>query len=152
MTESERPTVVIGAAEAGTVTISALGRVHGSASDFWDGNWLHTPVDIAVGGFTGDIPASLRAEEFRAFREELERVYADLTGTATLKSMEDWLHLTVAVEARGLITVTGRAIDAHGSGNQLHFRIRGLDQSYLPPVISALIALEEAFPVLGTPQ
>ena len=145
------PQVVIGEADAGTVTIGVLGRMHGSASDYWDGNWLVTPVEIVAGGFTGEIPANLRAEEFRAFREELERLYADLNGTATLKSMEDWLHLTVTAESRGLIAVTGRAIDAHGSGNQLTFRIRGLDQSYLPSIISALLAIEDAFPVVGTP-
>jgi hypothetical protein len=143
--------VVIGEADAGTVTIRALGRMHGSASDYWDGNWLVTPVEIVAGGFTGEIPANLRAEEFRVFRAELERLYADLHGAATLKSMEDWLHLTVTAESRGLISVTGRAIDAHGSGNQLTFRIRGLDQSYLPSIIDALLALEDAFPVVGTP-
>jgi hypothetical protein len=34
-------------------------------------------------------------------------------------------------------------------GNTLHFVMEGLDQTDIPPLVNALVAVEERFPVLG---
>ncbi|WP_275293410.1 hypothetical protein [Amycolatopsis sp. La24] len=54
--------VAIGAAHGDRLVIYVLGRMHTGAVDFWDGNWLFSPVDLVVGGFSARVPAGLRAE------------------------------------------------------------------------------------------
>jgi hypothetical protein len=150
MSEIElRPEVVVGRPEGDHLSIRVLGRLHSSADDFWDGNWLVTPIEVVAGGFRGECGASLRAEELRGFREALERVHASLDGEAVLQSMETWLTLRLAVDRSGRVVVTGRVVDRLGSSNELSFRIEGLDQSDLPAMLEALQEIETFFPVVG---
>jgi hypothetical protein len=143
--------VTIGTADGDRVTISVLGRMHGDATDFWDGNWLISPIEVHVGSFAGRISAGLRSDEIQGFREDLERVYRDLHGTARLTSMEEWLDLTMTITATGQFEVAGRMIDNPGSGNELRFEIDGLDQSHAPELIDGLLTLQRAYPVVGLP-
>ena len=56
------------------------------------------------------------------------------------------------VRSNGRLTVTGRATDRLGDdGNQLTFKIGGLDQSYLQGIIDGLVEIEAFFPVVGRP-
>jgi len=146
-----RPCIVVGRDSGDHVAIHVLGRMHTGADDFWDGNWLVTPVEIAVGDFSGEIGAALRAEEFRAFRQGLQKLSAAMSGQAELASMEEWLTLSVAVEPSGRLSVRGRARDRLVGGNALSFRIDDLDQSDLPAIIDALEEVEVFFPVVGSP-
>ncbi|WAL66480.1 hypothetical protein ORV05_01255 [Amycolatopsis cynarae] len=141
--------VVIGSASGDRVAIEVLGRLHSGATDFWDGNWLLSPIEVAAGGFTGKIPASLRADELLSFREELEKAYEGFGGVARLDSMEEWLSLTVRVKRSGHVEIDGVAKDRISSGNRLSFHIADLDQTDLPALIDALAAIEAEFPVLG---
>jgi hypothetical protein len=72
------PQVVIGPDNGDHLTIQILGRLHPGASDFWDGNWLATPVRVVAGGFRAEVGAALRCEELGQFREALEKLYASL--------------------------------------------------------------------------
>jgi hypothetical protein len=147
--DGDETSVTIGSKAGDRLIITVVGRMHIDATDFSDGNWLFSPVDVAAGGFTARVPAGLRAEELRAFREELAKAYDDFGGVARLKSMEDWLELTVTVAKSGKVAVEGLAIDGHGTGNKLSFRIGDLDQSELPAIVDALSAIEAEFPVVG---
>ena len=73
MTMGEMPSVLIGRAQSDHVRITIAGRMH-SASDYREGNWLDSPIEIRAGSFSGHLPAGLRAEELLAFRSELERL------------------------------------------------------------------------------
>jgi hypothetical protein len=147
MTE-QPPEILIGRDRDG-VRVRILGRMHPGAEDYDDGNWLVTPVQIRVGGFSGEIGADLRADEFKRFRQELERVYATLSGSAALASMDGWLSLNVSCLANGSLKVEGTASDRPGLGNSLEFKIPDMDQSFLPPLIDSLRDCERAYPVLG---
>jgi hypothetical protein len=57
------------------------------STDYWDGNWLHAPVEIAVGGIHAYKQAGLRADDLRRFREQLQKVYKALDSQARL----DWI-------------------------------------------------------------
>lgn len=131
------------------VLIRVLGRMHPGCTDFWDGNGLTSPIHVQVGGFTARLDAGLRAEELRNFRMTLERVYADVKGSATLSSLEHWIELTVECHPTGSLSISGIAADDPGMWNTLHFVIEGLDQTDIPPLVDALVAAEERFPVLG---
>ncbi|MFI9556169.1 WapI family immunity protein [Nonomuraea endophytica] len=81
--------VVIGRSkQADHVEIRVIGRMHPGTADFWDGNWLTSPVLVHVGGFTAKIAAGPRSEELRDFRVDLQRVYREVRGRAVLSSME----------------------------------------------------------------
>jgi hypothetical protein len=97
------------------------------------------------------LAAGLRVEELRRFREGLERVYADIAGTAVLESVQDWLTLRVTCRGNGSLEVTGVARDEPGIGNRLEFTVDGMDQTYLPPLIEALRRCEQRHPLLGRP-
>ena len=144
-------TVVIGHSEGDRFSMRVLGRLHVGADDFWDGNWLITPLEVVAGRFTASVGASLRAEELRDLRLALEQLEADLQGEATLESMEGWLSLSLEVGSSGRLAVRGVVIDRLGSSNRLMFVIEGLDQSSLRGVIEELGEVERRFPVMGAP-
>ncbi|WP_452465188.1 WapI family immunity protein [Nonomuraea recticatena] len=70
-------------------------------------------------------------------------------GSATLSSIEHWIELTVECHPTGSLSVSGIVADDPGMRNTLHFVVEGLDQTDLPPLVDALVAVEERFPVLG---
>jgi hypothetical protein len=117
-----------------------------------------TPITVKAGPFSAEIgAATLRADELRSFRVGLEQVYRFEPVEAVLQSMEHWLAVRVRMLSRGRLAIEG---DAWGfgqagweaaRGNWLHFEFDGLDQSFLPAVISDLQAIEAAYPILGTP-
>lgn len=146
-----RPEVLIGRPNGDHISIRVVGRMHPHADDYWDGNWLVTPIDIVAGGFHGSVAGALRADELKAFRDELFRLHETLQGSATLESMEQWLSLVVVVSSGGGVDVTGNLVDAIGIGNRLTFRLGELDQSDLPSIIDALEDVQMLFPVIGTP-
>ena len=151
MNGERRPEVVVGDPAGDHLSIRVIGRLHPGSDDFWDGNWLATPIDVVVGKFRGTIGASLRADELQRFREALKKLHALLDGEAVLESMENWLTLKITAEPSGRLVITGRVADRLGDGNRLTFWIEGVDQSYLPAMVDALGEIETYFPVLGSP-
>jgi hypothetical protein len=145
-----QPSVTIGTA-GDRLTISVERRMHPGHGDFWDGNWLISPVTIVVGGFTGRISAGLRSEELVSFRAGLEAIHDSLTGEAKLDSLEGWVTLTLTGDGAGHVSVDGAVNDRPGMGNELRFRLE-LDQTYLPEIIDDLRRIESAFPVLDQPR
>jgi hypothetical protein len=124
-------------------------------TDFWDGNWLRAQITVVASPWAGSYRASLRTEEFAAFREQLQRLYDDPAGSeARFESMEPWLRFGVQRTDRlGHIEVRGEArvepfIEDH---NVLKFTLE-IDQSYLPHALDELASLLAAYPVLGSPD
>jgi hypothetical protein len=141
--------IEIGDSGHGYLAICVVGWMHPGASDYWDGNWLISPIEVSIGGFRAAVPAGLRMEELVRFRESLEEVYSSLRGQAVLESMEGWLELRIAADRLGNLRATAVLLDRPGSANKLTFAIEGLDQSHLPAVVAALRAAEAKFPVRG---
>lgn len=139
-------------ADGEAISIGVVGRMHPEAEDYWDGNWLVTPVEVKVSGFTAVVPAGLRAEELARFRRELEVLYTSLRGEAVLESMEGWVQLRITADSRGRICARGAVVDRPGSSNRLQFQMDGLDQTDLPQVVAGLRAVEASFPVRGRPD
>ncbi|MYW97736.1 hypothetical protein G3I59_45800 [Amycolatopsis rubida] len=142
-------TVTFGAARGDRLVIAVHGRAHPGADDFWDGNWLVSPIEIVSGGFTARLAAGLRANELREFRRELAAC-AESGGSARLTSLEDWLDLTVTV-ADGRVEAEGVAVAEHSSGNRLSFRLEGIEYARLAEAVAGLSAIEASYPVLGLP-
>ena len=144
------PSIVFGSEVGEHVAIDVTRREFPESTDYWDGNWLVSPIDVFVGGFSGHVDAGLRAEELRGFRNSLEQLYETLTGEAVLESMEDWVRLTFVGDGIGHIAVSGYVRDEPGISNELHFHL-AIDQTFLPGIIASLSGVEAGYPVLGKP-
>jgi hypothetical protein len=103
-----------------------------------------------TGGFRGAFRASLRTDEFVRFREQLGLLYENLDGRAEFQSMERWLSIRVSGDGRGHFEADCEARDDPSFGNALRFTLH-FDQTELPVILRGLAALEEAFPVKGSP-
>jgi hypothetical protein len=145
------PQLVVGRPSGDYLTVSVLGRAHPGTDDYWDGNWLFSPITASLGSFTAQLYAQLRVDELQAFRHGLQRIDRDLQGEATLTSIEHWVSLTVACQSNGTLALTGELDDVLGPGNLLRFAMDDLDQTDLPNMISALETIEQAYPLLGQP-
>ena len=132
-----------------SVRIRVRGRKHPEAADSSDGNWLVSPITVRVGGFLGQVPAGLRAEELVRFREGLEHIAQVGSGTAVLHSIEEWLSLAVVLQPSGVLDVSGAADDQPGIGNTLRFTLPPVDSDRLDAWVAALRACEEAYPPLA---
>ncbi|MEU8104615.1 hypothetical protein AB0C18_12940 [Nonomuraea muscovyensis] len=142
--------IVIGRSkQADHVAIRIVGRMHPGATDFWDGNWLTSLILVRVGGFVAKIDAGLRVEELRDFRVQLQRVYAEVRGRAVLASLEHWVELVMECHPTGSLSISGTVADDPSMGNTLRFEVEGLDQTDIPAIIDALVAVDERFPVQG---
>jgi len=84
--------IVIGSASSAQIILAPRHRTHVGATDYWDGNWVNCTVSVRAGGFRGEYIASLRAEEFTAFRADLERLHRDLGGAGGFhfRNPEKW--------------------------------------------------------------
>ncbi|EIV94592.1 hypothetical protein FraQA3DRAFT_4354 [Frankia sp. QA3] len=149
--EDDRSEIVIGRRGSDHVLIQVLGRMHPGAADYWDGNWLTSPITARLRGFTVDLAAALRTDELRSFRKQLQRIHRKVRGRAELVSMEEWINLGMRCERNGHLVVGGELSEDSMARNTLRFSLPGLDQTDLPPLIDALLLVEQRFPVIGRP-
>ncbi|MCK9901172.1 hypothetical protein MXD63_13915 [Frankia sp. Cpl3] len=141
--------IIVGRRSSDHVLIRVVGRMFPEVGDYWDGNWLTSPITARLRGFTADLDAALRGDELRSFREQLQCVHRKICGRAELVSTEEWIALNVLCERNGHLTVGGELGDGSATRNKLLFSLPGLDQTDLPPLIDALLAVEQRFPVVG---
>lgn len=134
--------------------------VHGGGSelwiDVWPGTnptdeagytWRRASADATLGRFRAHIPGQeVLIEDLTEFHRELERLYRDLTGTASLSTLEGWLTVDFHGDGSGRLAITGELVDrSTGSdGNRLTFTIPDYDQTFLPDLIADLRQTIEA--------
>ena len=128
--------------------VAPLSRLH-DADDYWDGNWLHSQIEVRVGGFSACYPGALRVDEFESFHQELASIYEILKGKAGFWSMEEWLSIDVKGDGRGHFNARCEATDEPGIGNKLKFQLT-FDQTEIPGIIRGLQSILEAFPLRGS--
>jgi hypothetical protein len=143
--------ITIGLTGNDHLTLRVEGRAHPGTVDYWDGNWMITPISVRVGGFTAEIAATLRMDEIHRFKRGLMYINQNLEGTANLASMELWIDLTVRCESNGHLSVSGDVIENPATDTHLEFEIDHLDRTMLPGWIASLDAIEREFPILGRP-
>jgi hypothetical protein len=95
------PDLLLGSMASDHVAIWVESRPFGEAQDFWDSNWLVTPIEVQAGSFTARVAAMLRADEQRRFRLGLEAIDGLAAREATFESLEDWLRLQVTMASVG---------------------------------------------------
>jgi hypothetical protein len=128
--------------------------VHGSQfpdlSDYWDGNWLQVTARVeASGAWVEASGAFLRTDELASFVEQVEALDSTLAGMAELACMEP--QLRILLEGNGLGHINARIDLTPDNVNQSHRSHFGTDQTWLRPLLSALEAILEKYPVRGLP-
>jgi hypothetical protein len=118
--------------------------IHGwereDSSNSWDANWLRiTARQKSVGSTVTISGAIIQAMDISRFLLEIEELYKNLTGEASLHSYEP--NLKVVLEAKGLghIEMIVHITPDHMS--QQHRFQSEIDQSYLPNATAALKAI-----------
>jgi hypothetical protein len=113
-----------------------------------DANWLTGEAELTASeSFSGTQAVALRTDELAVFRDELERLVAQLDGEATLSHMEGQVGCTIRLSA-GAGEFSGFVRQNVGA----ELRVKGrTDQSYLQGALRDFDALTRAFPVKGDP-
>ncbi len=95
--------------------------------------------------FRAKCDVAWQTTELHAFYESLRAVLDELTGTATLTTIEDQVELTLELKS-GKGTLTGR-IEAHAIAS-LEFEA-ATDQTFLADTLTALRAVVAKYPYRG---
>jgi hypothetical protein len=138
-------TIRVGGEQAEFLAITILGRSHPHARDRWDGNWVRAAVEVAAGGFRGEVGGDLRAEELASLHRAIARLAESIAGEARFTTMEDWLSIVVTGDRHGHVELAGEVRDQPGVGNTLAFRL-ALDQTHLGPMVDQLGRVVSEFP------
>jgi hypothetical protein len=149
---SAEPDLLLGSLRGDHVAVWVESRPYREAPDFWDANWLVTPIAVRAGAFQARVPATLRADEFQRFRLGLEAIDRLAAREASLESLEDWVRLQVSMAAVGAVGVSGNLVDSPGIGNRLRFElVADLHLADVGGWIAQLKKIEAAYPVVGDP-
>jgi hypothetical protein len=114
----------------------------------YDDNWLSGGVSLTLAQppaatFTAKCDVAWQTTDLLRFQEALRTLLDDLSGVATLSTLEDQVELTIRLEA-GKGTVQGR-VEAHSIA-ALQFEST-TDQSFLAQTLAELRQVTAAYPV-----
>ncbi|MCZ7644729.1 MAG: hypothetical protein M5U26_05490 [Planctomycetota bacterium] len=139
---------LIGSRDSDFLRVRPIARAHPDASDYWDGNWLNTDIELSAGAFRAQYVACLRVDELTRFRDQLTELYNTLDGQAVFDSMEPWLSISVKGDGLGHFNVDCVAMDNVGVGNKLDFSLC-IDQTQIPGILVGLNQALEQFSLIG---
>ena len=129
-----------------SLLVKVLGYENPDARQSSDANWLECKVSAKVNGFSADFPASFTTQDFARFRQELGAVLTDFGGTASFRTHEDALRLSVELRRTGSAYVEGIARIDGRSRAALSFEFAS-DQTFLRRTHEELGAAIRRFPI-----
>lgn len=127
--------------------LSVAGYERERRGESYDDNWLRGGVSLKVAQpptatFTAKCDVAWQTTDLLRFQEALRTLLDDLTGLATLSTLEDQVELTIRLEA-GKGTVEGR-VEAHAIA-ALEFE-GTTDQSFLKQTLAELRQVNATYP------
>ncbi|SDH52630.1 hypothetical protein SAMN04487975_105139 [Planococcus glaciei] len=128
--------------------IEVLQRNYPNSRDYWDANWIASRIHLEIPGYTAHFEADLRTNELKEFADELRDMNEALKGTATLKNLDDYIHLTGTMNSLGKIIWNLETRFPAGDSAKLSCTFTS-DQSYLRILIDEVDTVLEAYPVVG---
>lgn len=147
--DGTKPFLFVGQLGRNHLIVQATRRLYPLCADYYDGNWIEAHIEITAGSFRGTLTASLRAEEFANFRDELVLLGSIATATrAHFSSLEEWLKVEVEREGPGNYVARCAVSDQPGTGNELKFNV-SFNHTEMPAILRSLDKIIEEFPVLG---
>jgi hypothetical protein len=122
------------------------GRQFPQSADYWDGNWLRvTAYCIYPHSIVRAHGAIIHLGEIVGLLRECEHLYQTLQGQASLRCIEPNLGVELTAETGGHITV--QLTITPDQMTESHNFTDSIDQTYLPPIITACQAILAKFPV-----
>ena len=129
------PSFSIGHLEKERIEVNLLGRPADPKKEGYD--WIRASVHVETGGLRGDVEIMICVSDVIGFKEELEPVYRELSGTAEFKTLEGQLYIRVEANKLGHVQTSGYLRDDFISANELRFEIF-YDQTLLRRTISEI--------------
>jgi hypothetical protein len=135
------------AGEGMTLTLGVEGYEQPRGGDNWDDNWLRGTASVEVlqpsfAAFQGKCDVAWQTTELHAFHEGLRALLEELTGAATLSTIEDQVGVAIRLKG-GKGTIAGR-VQAHSVAS-LEFEA-ATDQTYLKQTLLDLRAVVSKYP------
>src|SRR5579864_8755206 len=90
--------------------------------------WFKTEIEVQCDGWKGKFGASFMQGELTRFADEIQTLYKELRGEATLEPIEPHLTLSLTGDGIGHIRVVGTAENHLGHGTRLAFTLE-IDQT-----------------------
>jgi hypothetical protein len=129
------------------LTLGVAGYERERSGESYDDNWLRGEVTLEIAQpplttFTARCDVAWQTTDLQRFEEALRTLLDDLTGVATLSTLEDQVGLTIRLE-HGKGTVEGR-VEAHAIAS-LEFE-GTTDQSFLRQTLAQLRQVNNTYP------
>jgi hypothetical protein len=122
------------------------GRQFPDARDYWDGNWLRVTACCSNPNSSVQTQGPLvHLGEIVGLRLTLKKLYESLGGEAALKCIEPNLDVSFVASSTGHVEV--RISITPDQMTEEHVFRETIDQSYLPPMISACEDLLALYPI-----
>ena len=134
-----------GQAEQERIEIDVQGYERPACGDYWEDNWLEIDICVRAGGFSGNVEATIMADELGKLLSQLRPLFEILSGSAEFVTIEEQLNLRFSGDGRGHIELHGLVTDKAGAGNRLQFDLQ-FDQSQLGASIRELERVVKEFP------
>jgi hypothetical protein len=127
------------------ITVDVLGYERSPVGELYDDNWLRIQIRVSVGGFRGNMSASILTTDLIGFAVGLRSIFEKLSGSAEFSTIEKQLSLRLLCDRTGHVSLSGSVSDHAGIGNRLEFSLR-LDQSDIASSVRQLDAITQTFP------
>jgi len=131
------------------VRILPIAYLYPNADLDWDKNWIQSQIEINALPFHGKYKASLMTIDFEMLKQELTRIYDDLSGSTMFSSLEHFIEIKIKGDGIGHFVATCAAQDtASFPVNKLSFELH-FDQTQIPGLIAHLDKITKTFPIIG---
>ena len=114
----------------------------------WDRNWIKATVKVKAGAFYGQFKADFMTVAFEQFKNGLEILYKNLSGTAEFKTRERQVDINISGNGIGQLFAICKVMDSVGTGNELEFDLN-FDQTEIPKILLQLDQITTEFPITG---
>ncbi len=112
-------------------------------------SWAITHIRAELPGFQAAFNNELILGELQGFHSDLQRLYAELKGTAQLNAIEGFLDVTAEMDTQGHIHwEVELAHTGSGTWGRLKFEMDN-DQSYLPALLDQFETVFKNYPSNG---
>lgn len=106
-------------------------------------DFIPVSVSANIEHFSAQISPSIWPQDLVEFKTQIESIYANVSGEAELKTIEDQIYIKISLSTLGTGDVAGY-VQGDDRRLELNFQF-GTDQSYLPSLIKDMTRMIEAF-------
>ena len=131
------------------IKISPIKIMFSDSELTWDKNWIEAFVEIKALPFQGKYKAQLMTIDFEKFKQELHRIYNDLSGVTEFTCLEEFIKIKIKGDGIGHFNAECIAQDTTSFPRsrllfELHF-----DQTQIRGMIKQLDQITKLFPIVG---